>query len=284
MSLTQVKLQMEKLGFLGMMGGVEDVLLRQQRGDISGVEALNELLWQEQSHRSTKATQSRILRSKIRKGAALEDFDFTLKRSITKADLKDLARLEWSDQGKPLILIGPTGIGKTFIARALGLLTCEKGKSALFMSATEFLENQALSRQTNGYLKFRDRLTRPDVLLIDDFGMRKFTSQEAEDLRDIVEQRSYGKSTVITTQLPFNHWSEVIGDEIIRDALIDRLEPQGVVITIKGPSFRKKDCKERKGQRSQQEEIENRTEVLSEGLANTLMPQHGPGEIILATL
>jgi DNA replication protein DnaC len=254
MSYTQVRLQMEKLGFLGMLGSIEDVLLRLQSGDINGLEALNELLWREQSHRGAKATQSRVLRSKIRKGAALEDYDFTLKRSITKADLRELGRLEWSDQGKSLILIGPTGIGKTFIARALGLLACEKGKTALFMSATEFLENQALARQTNGYLKFRDRLTRPDVLLVDDFGMRKFTSQEAEDFRDIVEQRSYGKSTVITTQLPIDHWSEVIGDEIIRDALIDRLEPQGVVIKIKGPSFRKKDQKGKKTQYAQGED------------------------------
>jgi DNA replication protein DnaC len=261
MSLTQVRLQMEKLGFLGMLGSVEDVLLRLQRGDVSGIEALNELLEHERSHRSIRATQGRILRSKIRKGAALEDFDFTLKRSITRADIKELARLEWCDEGKPLILIGPTGVGKTFIARSLGLLACERGKTTLFMSTTEFLETQSLSRQCGGYLKFRDRLTRPDVLLIDDMGMRKFTAQEAEDLRDIVEQRSYGKSTVITTQLPFDHWSEVIGDEIIRDALIDRLEPQGVVIKIKGPSFRKRNQKEGKVQTDKERERDSQSEI-----------------------
>jgi DNA replication protein DnaC len=235
---------MEKLGFLGMLGSVEDVLSRLQKGDINGMEALDELLEHEKRHRGVRATQSRIQRSKIRKGAALEEFDLTLKRSITKADLKELGTLEWCNQGKPLILIGPTGIGKTYIARALGLLACEQGKATLFMSTTEFLENQALSRQCGGYLKFRDKLTRPDILLIDDLGMRKFTSQEAEDLRDIIEQRSYGKSTVITTQLPFDHWSEIFGDEIIRDALVDRLEPQGMVIKIKGPSFRQKQKKE----------------------------------------
>src|ERR1700682_2949187 len=114
MSLSQVRVQMEKLGFLGMLGSIEDVLQRLQRGDISGIEALNELLERERCHRGARATQGRIQRSKIRRGAALEDFDFTLKRSITKADLKELARFEWSDQGKALILIGPTGIGKTF--------------------------------------------------------------------------------------------------------------------------------------------------------------------------
>jgi DNA replication protein DnaC len=244
MSLTQVRLQMEKLGFWGMLESVEDVLQRLQKGDINGSEALDTLLDQELRHRGRRATQSRVKRSKIRKGAALEEFDLTLKRSITKADLKELADLEWCNEGKPLILIGPTGIGKTYIARALGLLACERGKVTLFMSTTEFLENQALSRLSGTYLKFRERLTRPDMLLIDDLGMRKFTSQESEDLRDIIEQRSYGKSTVITTQLPFDHWSEIFGDEIIRDALVDRLEPQGMVIKIKGPSYRKKNKKE----------------------------------------
>ena len=97
-------------------------------------------------------------------------------------------------QGKPLILIGPTGIGKTFIARALGLLACEQARRLCLSSTTEFLEHQALSRQSGNYLKIREKLDSTDLLLIDDLGMRKFTSQEAEDLRDIIEQRSYGKS------------------------------------------------------------------------------------------
>ena len=243
MSLTQVRLQMEKLGFMGMLGSLEGILQRLQNGEISATESISELLEDERRHREFKATQSRMKRSKIRKGAALEDFDSTLNRNLTRADLRELASLEWCDQGKPLTLIGPTGVGKTFIARALGILACENGKSTLFMSITDFLENQALSRQCNGYLKFRDRLTRPDLLLIDNLGMRKFTSQEAEDFRDIIDQRSYGKSTMITTQLPFAHWGEVIGDKIILDSLIDRLEPQGLVIKMKGPSFRRRDQK-----------------------------------------
>ena len=75
-------------------------------------------------------------------------------------------------------------------------------------------------------------------------GMRKFTSQEAEDLRDVIEQRSYGKSTIITSQLPFDHWSEIIGDQIILDALIDRLEAPGITIKLKGESYRQKTKKE----------------------------------------
>lgn len=119
-------------------------------------------------------------------------------------------------------------------------MACERGKTSLFMSVTDFLENQSLARATNTYLKFRERLTRPDLLIFDDFGMRKFSSQEAEDLRDVIEHRSDGKSNLITTQLPVDHWGEVIGDEIILDALVDRIEPPGVTIKFKGPSYRPK--------------------------------------------
>ena len=238
MTLAQVRNRMQDLGFHGMLSTVEGVTDRLQKGELHILEGLDLLLENEWRHRQERATATRKIRSKIRRGASLEGFDLTLVRGVTKADLRSLAQFEWCDQGKPLIFIGPTGIGKSYLARSLGLLACERGKSSLFLSVTDFLEHQSIARTCNGYLKFREKLVRTDVLILDDLGMRKFSSQEAEDLRDIIEHRSYGKSTIITTQLPTDHWAEVIGDEIIRDALIDRLEPMGITIKMKGPSYR----------------------------------------------
>lgn len=240
MTLSQVRNRMDELGFHGMLPVLEGTLSRLQKGELHALEAIDLLLEAEGSYRRERATATRIMRSKIRKGASLEEFDLTLQRGLNKADLRSLAELDWCDRGKPLILIGPTGIGKSYIARALGLLACERGKTSLFLTVTDFLEQLLLARSCNGYLKFRAGLVRPDVLVLDDLGTRKFTSQEAEDLRDVIEHRSYGKSTVITTQLPTDHWAEVIGDEIIRDALIDRLVPPGLIVEMKGPSYRPK--------------------------------------------
>ncbi len=240
MSLSQVRNRIQEMGLQGMLPVIESVIDRHQKGELHVTEALDLLLEHEWRFRQERATATRKLRSKIRKGAALEEFDLTLARGITKADLRQLASLEWCSQGKPLIFIGPTGIGKSYLARALGLLACERGKTSLFMTVTDFIEHQVIARSCNCYLKFRASLVRPDVLILDDLGMRKFTAQEAEDLRDVIEHRSYGKSTIITTQLPTDHWSEVIGDEIIRDALIDRLETPGEVIRMDGPTYRDK--------------------------------------------
>jgi DNA replication protein DnaC len=240
MTLSTVRNRMNDMGLYGMLSILESVLERLQKGEVHALEALDELLECEWQKRRERATKSRVVRSKIRMGASLEEFDLSFGRGLNKAELRSLSKLEWCEQGKPLILIGPTGIGKTYLARAFGLLACEQGKTSLFMTITDFLEHQAIARGCNGYLKFRDRLARPDLLILDDFGMRKFNAQEAEDLRDILEHRSYGKSTMVTTQLPIDHWGEVIGDQIILDALVERLEPSGLVIKFKGPGYREK--------------------------------------------
>ena len=152
-------------------------------------------------------------------------------------------------QHSVISLVGETGVGKTFLAQAAGLHACENGKSTLFLSMSHFIEQQALARSTGSYLKFREKMIRPDLLVLDDFGMRKFTAMEAEDLREIVEERSYGKSTLLTTQLPTSHWAEVIPDPVLSEAIKDRFEGPGLVITITGESYRAKKGKTLAGEK-----------------------------------
>ncbi len=101
------------------------------------------------------------------------------------------------------------------------------------------MESQAQARATGTYLKFRAQMIRPDILVLDDFGMRKFTAVEAEDLREIIEERSYGKSTLVTTQLPLDHWAEVLPDPVLAEAITVRFEGPGLVFKITGESYRK---------------------------------------------
>ena len=137
-----------------------------------------------------------------------------------------------------MLLIGQTGVGKTFIAQALGLQACASGKTVLYMTFTTWLENLTLARSSGTYLKFRDKMAKPDVVILDDFGMRKLTATEAQDLCELLEERSIDRATVFTTQLPIDHWAEVIGDPVIADAIRDRLEHAALTITITGESYR----------------------------------------------
>src|SRR5258708_5515672 len=131
-----------------------------------------------------------------------------------------------------------TGVGKTFIAQVTGLHACACGKSVMYMTVTTWLENVALARSSGTYLRYRDKLAKPDVLIFDDMGMRKMSSIEAQDLCEILEERSIAKSTIFTTQLPLDHWSEVIADPVIADAIRDRLQHSALTINIIGESYR----------------------------------------------
>ena len=116
MSLSIVKNRMLELGFNGMLPVLDSVLERLQKGELHAIEGIDVLLEHEWRYRQERATNTRKLRSKIRKGAALEEFDLSFSRGISKTDLRQLAKLEWCEQGKPLILVGPTGIGKSYLA------------------------------------------------------------------------------------------------------------------------------------------------------------------------
>lgn len=243
MSMTQVRHLMQELKLHGMAATLEKTLEDARKDDWTTEELIDALLQAEADFRDRRRVQNRIKASKLRHQASFEDYDFSAKRSLTKAQLKEIYGLKWLNEGRPLVLVGQTGVGKSFLAQAAGLHACQNGKSTLFVSVTHWMEQQALARNTGTYLKFRDRMIRPDLLVLDDFGMRKFTAMEAEDLREICEERSYGKSTLITTQLPIKHWPEVLPDPVLADAIKDRFEGPGLVITITGESYRPKKAK-----------------------------------------
>ncbi|EQD45989.1 IstB ATP binding domain-containing protein, partial [mine drainage metagenome] len=134
---------------------------------------------------------------------------------------------------------GQTGVGKTYLAQAVGNKACAYGYTVLYLSVTHWMEQRHQARITGALLKFRESLIRPQLLIMDDFGMKKWTSEEAEDFRELLEERSCGKSVLITTQLPYDHWPEVIGDPVLLEAIVDRLEGPALTIRITGESYRK---------------------------------------------
>lgn len=238
MSIAVAKNLMAEMKLLGMLTAFDKVVADATRDQSSYSELLDTLLQAEADYRQERKTGYRVKVAKFTLRPAFEDIDFTASRSITKAQVKELYGLQWLHDARPVLLIGQTGVGKTFLAQAVGLHACACGNSVLYMTLTTWLENLALARSSGTYLRFRDKLAKPDLVIVDDFGMRKLSSTEAQDLCELLEERSINKSTLFTTQLPLDHWSEVIGDPVITDAIRDRLEHSALKIHITGESYR----------------------------------------------
>jgi DNA replication protein DnaC len=229
--LAQLKLQ-------GMTAALERALKDATEQQLSCTEFINVLLQAEVDNRCERKVKGLIKKARLPIKARLEDYDYSAKRSLTRADIKDLRDMEWLRQGRPVLLIGQTGVGKTFLGQAVGMHACLAGYSALFLSVTQWLEELAMARATGTYLQWRERLVRPSVLVLDNFGSRKLVAMEAQDLCEILDARTGERSTVITTQLPLDHWAEVLGDPVIADAIRDRLDHISLKLEIKGESYR----------------------------------------------
>jgi DNA replication protein DnaC len=238
MSTAIAKNLMAEMKLLGMFDAFDRIVTEATADQWSCTAFLDAMLQAEIDFRSERKTKRRIKAAKFAIRPSFEDFDFTANRSITKAQIKELYSLHWLAEGRPVLLVGQTGVGKTFIAQAVGLHACASGKSVMYMTFTTWLENLALARSAGTYLKFRDKLARPDLVVLDDIGMRKMTATEAQDLCELLEERSIDRSTLFTTQLPLSHWAEVIGDPVIADAVRDRLEHAALTLNITGESYR----------------------------------------------
>jgi len=238
MGTAQAKNMMHEMKLSGMLHSLENTLTQATSEGLGHCEFLDLLLQAEHDFRQKRKMENRIKGSKLPHKWAFEDFDYSANRSITKSQVKDLMTLKWLDQGRPILLIGQTGVGKSFIAEAISLHACRNGRSSLWMDISAFLETLCLSRTSGTYIKLREKLSKPDILVIDDFGMRKMNSTEAQDLCEILEARSHAKSTIITTQLPLSHWEEVIEDAVIADAVKDRVKHTAITLHLTGETYR----------------------------------------------
>jgi DNA replication protein DnaC len=174
--------------------------------------------------------------------ASLEAIDHRPQRPLDKTLLRQLATGRWIREHHNVVITGPTGTGKTFIACALAHHACRSGFRALYRRLPRLFEELTLAHADGGYTRLLARLARIDVLVIDDWGLAPLRDQDRRDLLEIFEDRYGTRSTILTSQLPVEHWHDHLGEATVADAICDRLLHNAHRIALKGPSRRKEDA------------------------------------------
>jgi DNA replication protein DnaC len=171
--------------------------------------------------------------------ACIEAIDYPARRELDKAVIRQLATCRWIAEHHNVILVGATGVGKSFIACALAHQACRKGYRAGYRRASRLFHELTLARADGTYLRLLGKLARLDVLLIDDWGLAPVQDQERRDLLEILEDRYATRSTIITSQLPPAQWHDYLADPTLADSICDRLLHNAHRIVLQGPSRRK---------------------------------------------
>jgi DNA replication protein DnaC len=209
-------------------------------GQLSFEERLGLLVDCEVAERESRQNSARLKRAKLKQAATPEDVDFRHARGLDKTLFARLMTCRWVAEHQNILLCGPTGVGKTFLACALANQACRQGHSALYVRLPRLLSTLALGRGDGSYGKTLAQLAKTTVLVIDDWALAKLTDEGRRDLLEIFDDRHQSSSTIMTSQLPQEHWHESIGDPTLADAILDRVVHQAHSINLSGESIRKK--------------------------------------------
>ena len=235
---------MEKL--LAMrLHGMADALKMQQldptASELSFLDRLAMLIDQQWHWRQNQALARRLQAAKLRGNACIEDVDYRASRGLDKSVIRALVQESaWVRNHEHVFILGPTGVGKSFLACALAQKACRDGYSALYVRAAALFRDLAIARADGSLRLLLAKLSRIDVLVVDDWAMAPLSETERRDFWEICEDRYQTRSMILTSQLPVARWHEQVGDPTVADGILDRLVHNAHRIEMKGDSMRKK--------------------------------------------
>jgi DNA replication protein DnaC len=232
----------ERLRVLGLSAMAEAWIELQNAPDaaeLSREDWLGLLVDREATSRENKRLARRLRDAKLRQAAVVEDVNLHAPRGLDRALFQKLATCEWLREHHHLVIIGPTGIGKSWLACALGHKACRDGFSVLYKRASRLFTDLAQARGEGRLPRLMSALERIRLLLIDDWGPEPLNAEQRRDLLEIADDRYDRGSLLITSQVPVNRWHEVIGDPTLADAILDRILHRAHRIDLRGPSLRR---------------------------------------------
>jgi DNA replication protein DnaC len=235
---------MEKLQALRLHGLVEGLKTQEQdpaARDLSFLDRLALLVDHQWNWRQNQALARRLTAAKLRGNACIEEIDYRTARGLDKSVIRALAQESvWVRNHEHIFVLGPTGVGKSFVASALAQKACRDGYSALYLRATALFRDLAMARADGSLRLLLARFSRIDVLVIEDWAMAPLSEPERRDFWEICEDRYQTRSLILTSQLPVARWHEQIGDPTVADGILDRLVHNAHRIEMRGDSMRKK--------------------------------------------
>lgn len=234
---------MDKLTAMRLLGMVDTLKAQQQdpaSSELSFLERLGLLVDHQWTWRENQALARRLAVAKL-KGASVEDIDYRASRGLDKSAIRALAqKSDWVQKHEHIFVLGPTGVGKSFVACALAQKACRDGYSAFYVRAAALFRDLSIARADGSLRSMLARLSRIDVLVIDDWAMAPLSETERRDFWEICEDRYQTRSTILTSQLPVARWHEQIGEPTSADGILDRLVHNAHRIEMRGDSMRKR--------------------------------------------
>ncbi len=239
--LTQQTIQtLHALGLKGMAAAYRAQLTDPEAHGLSFDERLGLIVDREWTERQNRRLARRLQDAHLRLGSAcVEDIDYEAARGLDRSLIRTLAEGRWLREHQALLITGPTGVGKTFLACALANAACRQGFRARYYRASQLVGELALARADGSRPKLVAKLARTDLLVLDDWGLATLTASEARDLLDVLDDRCATRSTLVASQLPVDRWHAVMPDPTVADAVLDRLVHGAYRIELHGESMRK---------------------------------------------
>ena len=229
-----------ELRLFGVHEGFEKRAAQAAGQGLNHLEFLRLILEDESLNRKNRASKKLILKAKFRSAADIEDWDQSFERGLTKAKVREIASLSFIDSTENLLLLGRTGEGKTHLAVAIGRRLCAENISTLFLPVNFLFEEVAAARSTGKYLNYIKKLTSTRAIILDDFGLRNYTHEEANVLVDLLEDRHKKGSVIVTSQVDPRGWQKLFEDPVIAEAIVSRLEHPSQKLNLKGGNYREK--------------------------------------------